>query len=229
MSERWCCIAAGLGPARQRHRCCDTRWGLWQWLCPECHSTHVRGPPWHPSSGTPKLSTGWFALHASLLLHISLLLLLAMANFFSLTSASSALFTCSARTAGAQSRRWVSAEITRSTARDESRQGKPGHAAQGVTIRRKKTLQSEEKKRWTLQTKIKSAPLWNSDRRIQTNSGCVSTPGVLSHGVWRAQPTVNRCATREGRAGGEELPPAKRQRGEMCRQKSEFTCLVTRL
>jgi len=46
--------------------------GLWRWLCPQHHSTRflaqARGPLsghvlWHPSSGLPALSTGWFALH----------------------------------------------------------------------------------------------------------------------------------------------------------------------
>lgn len=51
--------------------------------------------PWYPSSDTPELSTGWFALHASA---ISLLLPLDTMDFVSLTSASPArlaLSTCS--------------------------------------------------------------------------------------------------------------------------------------
>lgn len=127
---------------------------MWQWLCPEHHSTRfpacVRGPLsghvlWHPSSGTPELSTGWFALHASA---ISLLLLLDTADFLSLTSASPArpaLSTCSTGTGGARSHRWITAEITCAAARDKSQQGKPGHATQQITIGRK-NLQSEEKK-----------------------------------------------------------------------------------
>lgn len=94
--------------------------------------------------------------------------------------------------AGAWSHRRVAAETARAAARDERQQGKPGHATRG-------TLQSEEKKRCTLQKKIKSVPLWNSDGQIQTSSVCVSTSRVLSHRVCRAQATVNRWATREGR------------------------------
>lgn len=50
----------------------------------------------------------------------------------------------------------------------------------------------QEKKRFMLQKKIKLAPLWNSDGRIQTRLVGVSPPRVLALGFRRAQPTAKR-------------------------------------
>lgn len=175
VSESWCCVAAGLDLARQHHQCCDTRW---QWLCPEHHGGPLSGHiPWYPSSD------------AQVGLPCTLQLSLCSCSWTRLTLSVSPLLPRHGRhsppAAEARSRRRVAAETARAAARDERQQGKPGHATRG-------TLQSEEKKRCTLQKKIKPAPLWNSDGQIQTSSVCVSTSRVLSHRVCRAQATANR-------------------------------------